>query len=193
MDLHDLDSRALEGMRKLVAQVRADQLRLPTPCADWTLHGLLRHLVSQNLGFAAAARGDEPDLAVWDSGSLGEDPLSAFDQSARQVTDAFTGEDLLQRAMHLPELNVSLPGQAAVSFHFLDYLVHGWDVARTIGVPAEMDADLVAAAVKIFSGPRPELRPVREPFAQIIPLPDNASVGDQLLGRLGRDPNWSAA
>lgn len=41
MDLRDLDRRAVEETIRLADGVTAAQLRLPTPCADWTLHGLL--------------------------------------------------------------------------------------------------------------------------------------------------------
>ncbi|MGO4425582.1 maleylpyruvate isomerase N-terminal domain-containing protein, partial [Streptomyces sp. MCAF7] len=57
LDIQELDRRSLALLGDVVAQVKDDQLRLPTPCPDWTLHGLIRHLVSQNEGFAAAARG----------------------------------------------------------------------------------------------------------------------------------------
>jgi len=31
---------------------------------------------------------------------------------------------------------MSFPARTAIGFHFVDYVVHGWDVAVAIGVPA---------------------------------------------------------
>ena len=42
---------------------------------------------------------------------------------------------MLERGFSLPEI---IPGAEsrcpAISFHFIDYVVHGWDVARALGV-----------------------------------------------------------
>jgi hypothetical protein len=51
---------------------------------------LLKHMVSANLRFAAAARGDDPDAACApDEAELGDDPAASFRGSANVVTEAF--------------------------------------------------------------------------------------------------------
>src|SRR4051812_49854993 len=78
MDIRELDRRALAYAGEIVAGVGADRLTAPTPCPDWTLYGLLRHMVGLNEGFAAAARGGGADLTVWRNGRLGADPRGAL-------------------------------------------------------------------------------------------------------------------
>ncbi|MBB5799973.1 maleylpyruvate isomerase N-terminal domain-containing protein [Streptomyces caelestis] len=90
MDIRELDRRAVATLGAVIAQIGPDQLRLPTPCADWTLHGLLRHQVSENLGFAAAAAGVTGDIRAWDQGNLGGDPHQAYLDSADAMAKAFT-------------------------------------------------------------------------------------------------------
>ena len=44
---------------------------------------------------------------------------------------------------------LQFPAAQAISFHFIDYLVHGWDVARSLGVDYELEPDLLAAALPV--------------------------------------------
>jgi hypothetical protein len=48
------------------------------------------------------------------------------------VIVAFAQPGVLERGFALPEImpGVEFPGAQAVSFHFIDYVVHGWDVAQ---------------------------------------------------------------
>ena len=58
-------SRGLSQMTTVLEQVPTDSLDAATPCRDWTVRELLRHVVRQNLrNFAASARGDNPDWSA---------------------------------------------------------------------------------------------------------------------------------
>lgn len=89
MDIRRLDRQALLLTGEMVSRVKTDHLRLATPCADWTLYGLLRHLVCQNEGFAASARGAGEPWAVWRDGDLGGEPAAAYEASADEVRNNF--------------------------------------------------------------------------------------------------------
>ena len=41
------------------------------------------------------------------------------------------------------------PAAMAIGFHYVDYVVHGWDVARTLGQSYELPFDVVAAALPL--------------------------------------------
>jgi hypothetical protein len=58
MDIRVLDQRALKITEAIVSRVDVGLLDRPSPCAEWTLGQLLAHMVGQNYGFAAAARGE---------------------------------------------------------------------------------------------------------------------------------------
>lgn len=65
--------------------ISAADLELTTPCARWNLADLLRHMISQNKRFAAAARGEDPDEASTLQGSpLSTDPAAEYWTPARQ-------------------------------------------------------------------------------------------------------------
>jgi uncharacterized protein (TIGR03086 family) len=193
-DIRELDRRALQITSSIVDRVSVGQLDLPTPCAAWTLGQLLAHMVGQHYGFAAAAGGETTDLSVWADRPVGDDPAGAFAAAAATVTDAFAAEGLLERELWLPEVR---EGQAftapqAISFHFVDYVVHGWDVAATLGVRADFDDDILDAALVIAEQvPDGEnRRQVGAAFAPGLGPVAASSTLDRMLVLLGRSPAW---
>ncbi|GGL60849.1 TIGR03086 family protein [Streptomyces fumigatiscleroticus] len=193
MDIRRLDRQALLLTGEVISQVKPDDLRRATPCADWTLYGLLRHLVSQNEGFAASARGAGEPWAVWRDGDLGDDPAGAYETSADEVTAAFADDEVLERRFALPEAGegFAVPGRTAIGFHLLDYVVHAWDVAVTIGAPWEPAAELTTAALRIAAQVPDEGRGAGAAFRRRVAVPEDAAPGDRLLALLGRDPSWT--
>ncbi|NDU72959.1 TIGR03086 family protein [Actinomadura sp. DSM 109109] len=190
-DLRPLDRKAADLYLSVVAQVKPDALRLPTPCPDWTLHGLLRHQVSQDEGFAAAARGEGARLAAWRGGDLGDDPHAAARASAGLVAGAFTGT-ALDAGFALPEVRDggTFPAAPAIGFHLVDLVVHAWDVAAAIGAAWEPDGDLVEASLRIAAVVPEEGRGPGDAFAPSVPSADGAEPRERLLALLGRDPSW---
>ncbi|MEV5571382.1 TIGR03086 family metal-binding protein [Spirillospora sp. NPDC052269] len=195
-DLRDLDRRALDLFASLTTKIEAADLARPTPCPDWTLHGLLRHQVSQDEGFAAAARGGGEDLAAWRGGSLGDDPHAAVVASGRLVTEAFAGDGVLTGEFVLPEVRSGggFPGALAISFHVVDLVVHAWDVAATLDLPWEPDDELVEASLKVarIVPDDPEARRPGASFAPPVSAGEDAPR-ERLLALLGRDPAWRPA
>ena len=117
----------------VVNAVTPEQLRAPTPCAGWNLADLLAHMTVQHRGFAAAARGGGADPAVWRPDTVADavaaDPAGVYAAAAGDVLDAFTAEGVLDATFALPEFGpgAAVPGGLAIGFHFVDYVVHGWD------------------------------------------------------------------
>ena len=149
-DIVSLDAQAVLASVGLVAQLTAGDLPRPTPCADWTLHGLLRHMIAQHHGFAAAAGGDG-GLAQWRLRPLDGDPVDAYRAAAEHVLEAFSAGGVLDGGFALPEIKQGLmfPARQAISFHFVDYVVHSWDVARALNVPVDLDPALLEAALTV--------------------------------------------
>jgi uncharacterized protein (TIGR03086 family) len=195
MDIQDLNRRAVLQSVEIVSSAKNDQWELPTPCARWTLSELLVHMVAQNHGFAAAADGETEDASIFHARPLGSDPRQTYAESAERVIASFAADGVLEREIWLPEVRPvgGFPAPMAISFHFLDYVVHGWDVAAAIGVPAVFDDDLVAAAHDVtrrFVPDGPARRRPGSAFGPSVPVPDAASDFDRLLGLLGRSPRW---
>ena len=195
-DIVGLDARAIRASVQVVSQVSATDLARPTPCPDWTLAELLAHMTAQHNGFAAAAAGDGADLVHWQTGAPVADPVGEYTAAAARVTAAFAAAGALAGEFVLPEISPKLrfPAAEAIGFHFVDYVVHGWDVARTIGVEPGFDADLVHDALEQAARvPGGDARLVPgAAFRPGVAVPASAPELDQVVAMLGRSPDWPA-
>lgn len=84
----------------------------------------------------------------------------------------------------------------AVGIYSSELATHTWDLARALGVDAELDQQVAAAVL----GPIQDALPAQPrgeevgiPFGPVVPVADDASSYEQLVGWLGRDPEWAAA
>lgn len=196
---------AIESSVEVVRHVRPDQLALATPCAGWTLADLLTHMTAQHRGFAAAARGAGADRGIWRpeayADAVAADPAATYAAAAEDALSAFAAAGVAEALFALPEFgpDVTVPGETALGFHFVDYVVHGWDVATTLGQPYRLPAEVITAALPIaMSVPDGEIRDDDAfPFARSVkPAETGADFGDdfaQLLRHLGRDVDAVAA
>jgi uncharacterized protein (TIGR03086 family) len=197
-DIRALNEAAVRHSMDIVGRVTPDDLGRATPCAAWTLADLLGHMTVQHRGFAAAAAGDGADLAHWRFEPAGDDAVERYLQASEQVIAAFAvaGEEFT-----LPEFGdpaPSYPAHVAMSFHFIDYVVHAWDVARAIDVEYVLAPELADPALRIaLNVPNAERR--LRPGAAFVPAletsagdADSGSALDRVLLWLGRDPEWPA-
>lgn len=200
-DVRPLHRIAVLASVDVVSAVTADDLSKATPCVGWHLADLLTHMTVQHHGFAAAARGHGADPAIWQPDTVADavtaDPAGTYAAAATAVIDAFAGADVLDATFALPEFGAgaTFPGSLAIGFHYVDYVVHGWDVARTMDQPFELPADVVAAASPLaFAVPDGSFRAgdnaVFGPAIPAIPSTEAADEFDRILAYLGRSPQW---
>jgi uncharacterized protein (TIGR03086 family) len=182
-----------------VNAVTPDDLVRPTPCVGWDLATLLAHMTVQHHGFAAAARG-AADPAVWDpatvAAAVASDPAGTYSAAADDVLSAFGADGVLDTTFALPEFGpgATFPGAMAIGFHFVDYVVHGWDVARSVDAVFELPHDVIEAVLPIgFAVPDGEFRTeAGSPFGRAVAVDSEASGLDRILAHLGRSPAWTS-
>ncbi len=184
---------AVEASVAVVSHLQADDLDRPTPCADWTLADLLAHMTAQHHGFAAAARGRGGDRAAWQIHPLGEKPAADYADAAEDVLAAFAEPEAPEREFELPEFQpVSrFPATLAVSFHLIDYVVHGWDVARSLGLDYQLSPELAEPALRIaLMVPNGDNRlEANAAFGPAVNTDDTDPLR-RILAALGRSPDW---
>lgn len=181
----------------LVDSVRAADLGAPTPCAGWTLADLLAHMTAQHRGFAAAARGCGSAPDVWRTdillGRVTADPAGTYADAANDVLAAFADDSVLDASFALPDFgpDAVFPGVIAIGFHFIDYVVHAWDVAESLGVAFTLPDDVTDAALPLaLAVPDGDFRDASgAPFARAVDSPGTTNL-DRILRHLGRRPDW---
>ncbi|MCV7281539.1 TIGR03086 family protein [Mycolicibacterium flavescens] len=197
-DIRPLHRQAVTATVDVIATVTARDLGRPTPCAGWDLADLITHMTVQHRGFAASARGDGKSLSIWDPATVTDavraDPGGAYAAAAADVLDAFSAPGVLEATFTMPEFGpgATVPGTLAIGFHFVDYVVHGWDVARSLERPFAPAGDVLAAVLPLALGvPDGEIRDApNSPFAHALVQRDGAGELDRLLRHLGRSPDW---
>lgn len=177
-----------------MARIGPADLTRPTPCDQWTLRELLVHMTAQHDGFAAAAAGDGADPARWQPQARPGDLVQQYTAAAARVIEALGADGVLDRQFELAEFSMipRFPAAQAIGFHLVDYVVHGWDVARPLGLPYQPEPELLAAALPVARAvPDGELRTRGlVPFAPGIAVGEDAGALDKILCLLGRSPGW---
>jgi uncharacterized protein (TIGR03086 family) len=100
---------------------------------------------------------------------------------------------VLDRPFLIPEAgDRPLPGRMVIGFHLVDYVVHGWDVAAAMGLPWDLPADVLEAALPIVRAvPDGDERKLPgAPFAPAVRTSGVTTPMDEILTLLGRSPGW---
>jgi uncharacterized protein (TIGR03086 family) len=189
-DIVELDRIAVHESHRIVGLARETDWERDTPCAGWTLRRLVAHMAAQHHGFAAAARGAGHEEAYWREPDDMSDPGRTYQGAATTVLAAFAEPGVGEREFVLPELGSGFPGRMAVGFHFIDYVVHAWDVAATLGVGLDLPGHVLEAGLAIARRvpTDPAGRGAGFAFAPALDGPTGAEPLEEALRLLGRDP-----
>jgi uncharacterized protein (TIGR03086 family) len=147
-----------------------------TPCDEWNVRDLLNHMLDTQRFFLGAARGEDasppgpnpPDL-------LGDDPHADFQSMRSQLLDAFGRDGVIDST------------GPALAVAFADQLLHGCDLARATGQDDTMPDGLPVAAYGFIHG-RFTDEQRQGVFKPEVPVGDDATSQQRLLGYVGRDP-----
>jgi uncharacterized protein (TIGR03086 family) len=194
-DIVELDRIAVYEALRVVELAQDEDWERDTPCAGWDLRQLVAHMAAQHHGFAAAARGAGGDRVYWQEPEDMSDPARTHRAAAAAVLASFAEPGATEREFALPELGASFPGRTAIGFHFIDYVVHAWDVAAALGVKLDLPKDVldIALVVARLVPTDPAGRGPGFAFAPPLDVPPGADPLDETLRLLGRTPeHWPA-
>lgn len=186
--LQALDAAA-EGFARRLRTVTPDQMGAPTPCEGWDVRTLLTHVVGGNRMAVAMVDGASQEEAMEVAGAteLGDDPLAAFEASARAQSDALGRPGVLEAIVHHPAGDV--PGAVLLGFRIGDLTVHGWDLARAVGADEDLDPEVL----EVVWG---DLQPMLPIIGQVGvfgtgpsgDVADDAPLQARVLDAMGRRP-----
>lgn len=152
----------------------------PTPCPEWDLAALLRHMDDSLAALQEAMALGEVGLGP---GPGAGDPATAVRDRASVLLGSLAGR-------HHPLVCVGgypLPAEIVTSAGAVDIAVHGWDIARSCGnpgpIPGQLAGEILAVSRLLVTDAD---RPGR--FGSPVWLSAQASASDHLVAYLGRDP-----
>ncbi len=182
MDFLELTKRTHDEVRATTAGITAGDWDRSTPCAEWTVRDIVKHLIDNNESRASQAAGRERNTRSGPDSDLAK----AYEESSAEFIDAFDGE-AIEKTYDFGAFG-PLPGKNTLAVLFVDTLVHSWDLDAALGREHRWDDELATAALAIASR-YPDVAPVRGPggaFAHAVEARSDAGPGERLIALLGR-------
>lgn len=186
-------SAAAQGITASAARTHDDWLDRPTPCEGMDLGALYGHVIGLSAAFAAAARKETGPLTSTPPDPraqvLPQDWRTALMANLSDLRAAWAEpgawEGMTQAGGVMAP--ASILGTVAVS----ELVVHGWDIARTIGIDYDLDDSVLEVVYDLHYPPQSQAE--RDGmFGPIVDVPDDATLLHRLIGVTGRDPFWPA-
>lgn len=178
--------RSVEEFGQRVMAIGAGDWTRPTPCTDWNVRDLVRHLVYEELwtppllaGATVAEVGDR-----FEGDILGDDPQVAWKEAAAHAVAA-AAPNVLGRTVHLSFGD--FPGQEYLGQLTADHTIHAWDLARGIDADERLDPELVQFVFD-FMAPQADQWAAAGVFAPAVDVAADAELQAKLLAMSGRTP-----
>lgn len=171
----------------LIAAVEPPLWTARTPCDEWDVAALVRHLVAGERVFAAIVRDGEADRPAIFSAveAISVDDLHAtYGEDTADLVEAFRGPGAMERRYLLPIGELS--AEQTIDLRTIESLTHGWDLAQATGRPLASDRVIVDRAISVSRALLKRLPPGRGPFGAPKPVSADAPALDQLAALLGR-------
>jgi uncharacterized protein (TIGR03086 family) len=191
MELFPAFERAVASTAEIVKETPAGRLNARTPCPEWDVRALLNHVIG-TLWLAQALFSDQAPRHPMAPGGLppadlaGDDPAAAYAQASAAALAAAGAGDALTR-LHVTPLG-EMPGPGLAGFATLDILVHGWDLARATGQPADLDGRLAAHMLEFAQQALATQESRAGRIGPAVTVAWDAPVTERLVGFLGRQP-----
>jgi uncharacterized protein (TIGR03086 family) len=176
---------ACDQFGERVLAVGDDQWQGSTPCTDWDVRALVHHLVSETrwvppllAGKTIAEVGD-----ALDGDLLGDDPKASWTMAAADAKEAVARDGAMERTTHL-----SFGDFAGSDYTFqvlADLTIHGWDLARAVGVDETIDPDLLDAVEPWYREQMTSWK-ASGAFGGDVEAPEGSDRQTELLALLGR-------
>ncbi len=184
MEPQELFEQVINLVGPCIRQVQDAQLANPTPCNDWDLRALLRHIVYELMWMPEII--DSKTIAEvgdrFEGDILGTDITAAWDRASHGALAAVETAKLKATA-HLSY------GDFPVSHYIAetagDILIHGWDVNQSIKCNLLIPDDL-AQVVYDSILPRTDEFAASGLFGTPVDAPEDATIQIKLLALVGR-------
>lgn len=157
----DTYRRSLEVMDSAIRSADPARWDEQSPCAEWTARQVAGHAITfiRNV-VALAGDGAPPDFhAVVDFAAVaGNDPLATWLETLALVEAEVLARPDRLATIRMTPLGVEMPIAQLLTFQGMDPVVHGWDIATTMGTTVNIPDDLAEHYVRQFSPVADQIR-----------------------------------
>jgi uncharacterized protein (TIGR03086 family) len=202
-DTRPLFMAATTTATEVISAIRPGQFDNSSPCPGMDVRDLLGHLVAVIGRVAAIGRGLDPMAGADTVAVATDDAWGAVWRAAVDEADAaWRDEVALDRTVVLPWATDT--GANALLGYVSEITVHTWDVAQATGQHPQWDDETAERAyglmrqwlpgehrAEIFAEVRKQMgldAETPDPFAEVVPVPDDAPAIDRLVAWNGRRP-----
>jgi uncharacterized protein (TIGR03086 family) len=173
----DLWQPVADKWTEVYAEVKPTDWDTQSPCADWTVRGLVEHTLEWQATGGAL---------------LGATTSKDDDWETIRAAYATHLSDLSNLDGTVEEF-AGIPKQQLAAFLIGDLLIHSWDLARSIGADETLPPVAVAATMEGLHHVPPELLRGHNPLGAAmmgpaVDISDDASMQDRMLAFSGRRP-----
>lgn len=186
--LLDAFDSAIHKTADLMAGVGPEQATRPTPCPDYDVQALCRHLAQwvrvTAAGFAEEPRIEEPEA---------HEPTDAAAEFRASADHAVEAARRLGLDRDIRFQTASMPGPVITTMMLGEYVAHGWDLAVATGQPVPFIAQEASLAQQGLAGMlTDEYRGEGKDFGRVVEAPADADEVARFICFTGRDVrDWS--
>lgn len=154
----------------------------PTPVAEWKARDIVTHLLTWPAGMFGGYGVELPAADL--------DDLAGSFAAQSTAIQAILDDPAQAGAIVQTHTGPQSVAEVFNSFYIADLFMHHWDLAKASGQDATMDAEIAGGMLAGMSQIEQMLRDSGQ-FGARQPVSEDASVADQFIAFIGRDPNWS--
>jgi uncharacterized protein (TIGR03086 family) len=184
MDAYERIEKATAECSDAVRGVKSDQMGDATPCSEFDVAGLLRHVLGGMTMLKTAATGGKAEVPSDDPLAAGE-PAEVYEASRAELLGVLKDPAVFDKTWSMPF--GEMPGKMMAGIAFMEHLTHAWDIRKATGQPTDLPEDLVKECLELV---KPMDAMLRMPgvCGPAVEVGADASLTDQLVGYMGRQP-----
>ncbi len=185
MSTADRYRRLAEVFDSTVKAVSSNDWANLSPCVGWSARDVLSHVIDSEADIVTKV-----GLSLKRSIDVTDDPVAAW-REARDGIQAIL-DDPAEAALEYESLGSSTTIADTIErFLCFDLIIHRWDIARAAGQDITIATEDIDAA-NAFLDSMGQMFYDYGASAPALTVGDDASSQDKLLGRAGRDAQWTA-
>jgi uncharacterized protein (TIGR03086 family) len=170
----------------LVRSASSDTWDNQSPVADWKARDVVGHLVEWFPAFLSGGAG----ITLPSGPRVTEDPVAAWTIQTDAIQALLEDPETATRMLTNPHIGELPLDQAISRFYVGDVFQHTWDLAKATGQSVVLDSERCAGMLEGMM-PMDEILRASGQYGPKIAVSPDASAMDQLVGFIGRDPNWT--